>query len=67
MANKTLFARILVDTRSAETFKSANPILAKGEMGYEGDTASLNLATALQRTMTWLISWAASKKRCQAI
>lgn len=41
MANKTLFARILVDTRSAETFASANPILAKGEMGYEGDTGKL--------------------------
>lgn len=48
MANKTLFARLMVDTRSAEAFKTANPVLAKGEMGYEGDTGKLKFGDGVK-------------------
>lgn len=48
MVNKTLFARLMVDTRSAEAFKTANPVLAKGEMGYEGDTGKLKFGDGVK-------------------
>ena len=48
MNNKTLFARLMVDTRSAEAFKIANPVLAKGEMGYEGDTGKLKFGDGVK-------------------
>lgn len=42
MSNKTLFAKIVVDTRTLEAFNTANPVLLKGEIGLAFDVDNNN-------------------------
>lgn len=42
MSNKTLFAKIVVDTRTLEAFTTANPVLLKGEIGLAFDVNNNN-------------------------
>lgn len=42
MSNKTLFAKIVVDTRTLEAFNTANPVLLKGEIGLAIDVDNNN-------------------------
>lgn len=42
MSNKTLFAKIVVDTRTLEAFNTANPVLLKGEIGLAFDVENNN-------------------------
>lgn len=42
MSNKTLFAKIVVDTRTLEAFTTANPVLLKGEIGLAFDVHNNN-------------------------
>lgn len=41
-SNKTLFAKIVVDTRTLEAFNTANPVLLKGEIGLAFDVDNNN-------------------------
>lgn len=42
MSNKTLFAKIVVDTRTLDAFTTANPVLLKGEIGLAFDVNNNN-------------------------
>lgn len=50
MANKTLDARLITRNNLATTFASNNPVLLKGEMGFENDTRKFKFGDGVS---TW--------------